>query len=250
MIGPLRLGILLAQSSLIVATGSSAQGILRGRVVADSNQSPLAGAEVILNPSGRSVIVSASGTFEIGPLPSGKYRVLARRIGYEPSEFKVTISKSDTVEVLVRLRNGPQQLEPVAVSAEGPFISPAIRGLLDRRERGIGKFLTPEELRAQEPRALADILRQWGVAVRRDRNGVLHAINPRGVTSFQSAECRMQIYLDGMPLIMKPPADDLRNYALQSLDGVELYTGISETPVQFERADASCGVLVLWTRRR
>jgi hypothetical protein len=58
--------------------------------------------------------------------------------------------------------------------------------------------------------------------------------------------CRMQVVLDWAPTDV-----DLNAVPISSLGGVELYKGISETPLIFERgAEAACGVIVLWTRER
>jgi hypothetical protein len=62
----------------------------------------------------------------------------------------------------------------------------------------------------------------------------------------------MQAILDGVALDINPlHGVDIESISISSLGGIELYKGISETPLIFERgADAACGVIVLWTRER
>jgi hypothetical protein len=94
---------------------------------------------------------------------------------------------------------------------------------------------------------LIEVLRRLGVNFEREaRTGRLFPTSPRGLTEMSLKSCRMQVVLDWAPADI-----DLAAVPISSLGGVEVYKGISETPVIFERGtDAACGVIVLWTRER
>ena len=54
------------------------------------------------------------------------------------------------------------------------------------------------------------------------------------------------LYFDGTPSM----ETDLAKLSVNDFAGVEFYTGSSSIPMQFNRRNTSCGVLVLWTRER
>jgi hypothetical protein len=62
----------------------------------------------------------------------------------------------------------------------------------------------------------------------------------------------MQVVLDWAPLDIDPRHGwDMESIQISSLGGIEVYKGVSETPLVFERGEnAACGVIVLWTRER
>jgi hypothetical protein len=63
----------------------------------------------------------------------------------------------------------------------------------------------------------------------------------------------MGVMLDGVPLTgagSRRVAQDINEFALGQLDGIEVYASGAQTPMELTRAGGgSCGTVVLWTRR-
>jgi hypothetical protein len=117
-------------------------------------------------------------------------------------------------------------------------------GFYQRRDLGIGHFVSREKLEHDNPGQLTDVFRRLpGVQVTSTRF-IRNAIRFRG----NSGTCWPLVWLDGAPL---PTAEfDLDFLAPSSIEGIEVYSGISQVPPQFmgARGLGSCGVIVVWSR--
>ena len=97
---------------------------------------------------------------------------------------------------------------------------------------------TRAQIEKRNPATIADLMRMVP-GLRVDCRGVVCR-----VTSLRGGRnCVPAYYMDGIPtdpaaVWMTPPKD---------LEGIEIYTGPSETPPELEHR-ASCGAIVLWTR--
>jgi hypothetical protein len=229
---------------LVAPAEASGQGraVLTGRVVSDSNEKPVPGAEVVLQEGRVATTTDAAGAFRLSGLPAGRHRVVVRQIGFEPAATDLLLSDRDTVAIVVHLRASPVVLDSVVVTAEGRPLRPDLQALEVRKRMGLGKIFNAEDLAAFEGRSILDVLRQYAVI---EGGGVF---SRRGPTSFQQRRCPMQVILDGLPLTRFDFRVDIR---LEDLGGLEVYLGGATTPLIFERGgNAMCGVIVLWTRDR
>jgi hypothetical protein len=243
----MRLG-LLGLFPLVLPALVQGQVLVRGLVVSDSTRLPLAGAEILVEGTKTSVLSTGKGRFELGGLPAGRMRLLIRHVGYRPQVRVVTLAAVDTLDLLFRLQATAQSLDPIVVEAPAPVLSPGLREMEQRRRLGLGQFVTTAQLRDLEGRrSLIELLRRLGVNFEREaRTGRVFPTSPRGPTEMSLKSCRMQVVLDWAPIDI-----ELAAVPISSLGGVEVYKGISETPLIFERGtDAACGVIVLWTRER
>ena len=65
-----------------------------------------------------------------------------------------------------------------------------------------------------------------------------------------AAACYMGIYVDGVRLwapgsVDPPDFDQMRN---NQYEGVEIYRGPAELPIQYQGTGAACGAILLWYR--
>ncbi|MEX2151693.1 MAG: carboxypeptidase-like regulatory domain-containing protein [Gemmatimonadaceae bacterium] len=234
-----------------------AQAVLRGVVLADSGSSPVSGAVVEIAQLKRSALTDTAGAFLLADLPLGRHRVQTRRLGYEPSTQDLLIESADTARVVLRMKVVPVALSAISVSDVNPEVyNPRMVGFADRRRMGNGKFLGPAELRDLQHTNLDNVLRQLGIPVRlvncNDFRpcGYPYAQGRRGPSSLIRGNCAVKVVLDGVAASQRGPFD-LSTVRVLTLAGLEFYAGGAETPVMWDRADrgeASCGVLVLWTR--
>ncbi len=78
----------------------NAQFSLSGYVL-DNNKSPLPGASVLIESSGKGVATDNKGYFEIANLQKGKYKINVSYIGFKNEKFTVVLNKNKTVNVLL-----------------------------------------------------------------------------------------------------------------------------------------------------
>jgi hypothetical protein len=169
------------------------------------------------------------------------------------------------------VREGPQRLEPLEVTAESPKPRGIDReGFEDRRRLGFGKFIDSTELRRSEHRRVSDILRGLpGVRIVRFRECDRSASNRcgpieeraatgRGDTSFyrlggRDEYCWMSVIWDGHPLYWSgsgtSPPDLGRLMRVADLEAIEIYRSAGEAPTEYSGASGACGVILLWSRR-
>src|SRR5439155_16069676 len=104
-------GVMVA--TLAGAGALQAQSLLKGSVRADSTRRPIAGAEVLLQPLGRSARTDAEGEFRLADLPAGKLSVVVRAIGYRALGAKAELGPHGTLDVVFALSTLPVQLAPI-----------------------------------------------------------------------------------------------------------------------------------------
>lgn len=152
----------------------------------------------------------------------------------------------------VRVPEPAFEIEGLLVSVEQRSSRLADMGFYDRRDSGTGTFLDGEEIAAQLPSSLEEILRPIpGVRI-------AHTVTTRGGRPVVVIRgCLPAIYIDGVqarrgtPFESKPDREpvylsDLVNP--EDIEGIEVYTSPAELPAQYGGTGAECGVLLVWTR--
>lgn len=129
---------------------------------------------------------------------------------------------------------------------------------------GFGRFYDPEELREMEHLRLTDVLRRkGGVELKRfgPEPNQWVAMNPRYRNVHGQLNCFMTIYLDGrmiwkggnqfteLEMSSTPPPNLYRDFGVNEITAIEVYTSAAGIPVQFGGTSGQCGAVVLWTRR-
>ena len=226
---------------------------------------PVAGADVAVLPAGVKTVTNDSGTFRLQVGDGGIVTVTVRAIGYFPFSRRYALADGDTVTVTAELERSAQHLDSVTVTGAAP-VAPSMRAIEDRRRAGFGRFYTREQLAQREHSALADVLRMTAglQLVRRpsECGGGFSVATGRGGATlwhdwmschngipFQAA-CYYSVYLDGVRLWVSGSKEpiDINQFAVNGLEGIELYRGPAETPIQYQGTGSACGVVMLWTR--
>jgi iron complex outermembrane recepter protein len=122
--------VLRAASVLAFALGSSvpARAVVAGHAnaaralvdvsgrVVDRAGAPIGGATVSIPELGRAAATGADGRFRFAGIPSGRYTIAARRLGYVATARQITVGES-SVDVSLTLADGALRIEPVNVTA-------------------------------------------------------------------------------------------------------------------------------------
>lgn len=250
--------LLTAAFLVLCATIADAQVHLYGRVIEDGSQQAIAGATVELQTTrGRRIarqVTNDDGEFRFVVTGSSPVRLQAERIGYRRATTPLLEFTDYTLySVEVRLGVAAVPLAPLEVVGRSrSSVSPTLAGFELRRLSGPGWFMTREEIERRKPNSVTSILAMApGVSIRR-----------RIVYMSRAGTCPAQIYVDGFHInrtLGSPPSrrgpsttemfpiDDMVQPG--SVEGIEVYQGLSRVPAEFLTPQAVCGVVAIWTRR-
>jgi hypothetical protein len=237
---------LAACSSLAAIDAGAQRGSISG-VVSDSARAPIRDAEVSLMSLGRMTRTDTGGRFAFADLPRGQFELSVRRLGFQIQRVQVVVGTASSDPVSVTMLAQPTILNAVGVSAteeRHPFLEEFDK----RRTRGVGTFITREQITARNSDSPSDLMRTIP-GLRLVRAGSGYGVRFQSTTGMRrgSAECAPTIWVDGQRA-QGMEIDDLRS---SDIVGIEIYRGVSTTPPQFaSNSLTQCGAIVVWTRRK
>jgi hypothetical protein len=99
--------------------GAFSQTVLKGKVISEESQKPLASVSVYLNNTSLGAVTNEDGMFVIRGIPSGKFRLVASSVGFETY---VTMIDPGTVgkDFIISLKPQAEQLEGFSVTVPDP----------------------------------------------------------------------------------------------------------------------------------
>jgi hypothetical protein len=211
--------------------------------VRDSLGRSIVGAELTVDGTPVHGVTDDRGEVRFSAVRGGPATVRVRRLGFRPTSVDILVDQHAPAASIVTLTPIAQRLAPIVVRG-GSNYTGRMAGFYQRRDLGIGHFVTREKLEHDNPSQLTDVFRRLpGVQITSTRF-IRNAIRFRG----NGGSCWPLVWLDGAPL---PTAEfDLDFLSPQSIEGIEVYSGISQVPPQFmgSRGLGSCGVIVVWSR--
>ena len=235
-----------AFASVLIAFASPLRAqIIRGRITeAESNRRLAAATIALVDPRGKvaaSATTDTAGVFQLRAPQPGGYKLHFNLLGYTPVISEVIeLRAHETIQLSAQLSTQPVPVTPLIVTARQRS-----RGSLDefekrRSQHTGGYFITQEDVEKHwtQP-ASALVLGVPGIALQNDiydRNQIMLTGNGR--------TCRALLYVDGVPV--DGSADDV--LVSSWVGGVEVYPRVVTAPVQYQRGDNDCGVVLFWTR--
>lgn len=249
-----------APASVLVVSVSARAG---GALIQD--------ADVRIPAQQKSARTTSDGQVRFTGLEAGRYHVEIRAIGFSRSDVDVQV-KGDSTAVHVELdRAKAAELDTIrVVDAKEPSIR--LAAFETRRQEGIGRFLTEQQLADDRSRSM-----QWVLSTRFP--GI--AVKGKGIVSMQMSglsgdnECPVLVYLDGMQMekvsrrplqpvdpsksagraasmVGRPDPEerqiaDLESIRPDEIVGVEVYSRTT-APQQYRPLGNYCKVVLIWTR--
>lgn len=195
------------------------------------------------------------GDFTLSAPAPGKYLIRAEAFSYHSIEDgPVDLGAGDTARVEFFILPKPEELDPLVVEASRSEFHLRTSGFYRRQERGMGQFITREDIDDIRPIDLSSLM-VWGamgIYLRPNAVGVMVPAFPAGRSSTESARigwCYPMYFLDGLPLMVE---SDEMAFSVHPIDvaAVEVYATRSETPAQYRDPRASCGTILIWSRWR
>lgn len=247
------LATVLASAVAADVAAQARVAVLSG-VVTNLNGVPVAKAEVWIVNTDLRAITNDSGVYEFIAAPVSRVRVNVRRIGFEPSEERVTLDERKPRQLDFELKAIPELLDSVMVREAGG--TGRMAEFWSRRMSGNGAYITRAEIDRRRPQHASDLLRTvTGVKVIAgdgglDRTVISMGRNPvfrGGLNALNmGAACRVSYYVDGS--YVPPGTFHMDDISPLLIEAVEVYRGPSETPSKLRQRDTACGVIVIWTR--
>jgi hypothetical protein len=246
----------LVALSLAVASPAFAQkkSILFG-VVTNLDGVRLSRVEVTIAQSDFRMVTNDSGEFIFNAPPTGRVRLLVKRLGFKQQEKGFKLGEGESKQVDFELEGIPELLDSVIVLEQGG--NGKMAEFWARRAMGNGAFITRAEIQKRNPYRMSDMLRMLS-GVRVSTNGsdaerpvISMGRTPMGVRTYKNVqslagECKVSYYLDGnwvSPGTFHP--DDLTPGTIEAM---EVYRGPAEIPAKFRQRETACGMIVIWTR--
>ena len=224
------------------AAGQEPPARLHGRVTNKATARGLSHAEILIVGADRVVKADTGGTFAIPDLPSGVVEIVARAIGYAPTQLYLDVHTGEDLERNIALDSSSaaraQALPAVNINENGTT-NYRLVDFERRRRTGRGHYLTDEEIRASGANTLQ--------AAVRGLRGVNFECRADALCRIHMARapnnCDPQYVVDSRVDDMFGPTTPIRD-----IIALEVYTGPSDVPGEFAGRDAGCGVVVIWTR--
>lgn len=165
---------------------------------------------------------------------SGDEAILTfRRIGFAPHAETVPLDGRDSIDLTITMRPVPTVLEEIEVDGRTITIrNPDLIGFYNRREVGVGRYLTQTEIDRAKSFELSGYLRRLRPTSQRE-------------CAFGAT---MAVYLDGM----RVPDFATLNEIIAPIEvgGIEFYPEEHkhQLPPEFITPGATCGTMLVWTR--
>ena len=246
-----------------LASGSLAQSVFLGSVMADGDPSPpLPGAEITIPFLNLAARTDSLGRFLFKGIPKGVFRVNIRRVGYNAFAINARFSGTDTLAADFALTQAAVSLDTVNVAGmtnqHGKFLE-----FEDRRAHGGGAFLTRADLEKEKDRQLGEIVaRLPGVRINRYGAESAVASSRTGFGAGRSGDamdrrkgapraCYSQVYVDNVRVFASDVGEALFNINSippSTIQGIEYYASRDETSIQYASNRAECGTMLIWTR--
>jgi TonB family protein len=232
--------LLVVVSAGVSAAAQAPRVAVRG-TVRDSVGSAVVGAQVSVAGATNTTVTNDDGAFLLPDVAAGKIQLLVRRLGFRPASANAEVSPDHAAPVKITMSAVPSVLQAVAIRARREPFESRLSGFNARRTKGIGYFITRQQIERTPNSSVIDALR--GVA------GV-RVVTLRGAmgrsVSLGGASCPPLVFLDGFPATAGP--FDLDGLELGSLEGVEIYSGFGVPPELIgPHGPDRCGVIAVWS---
>lgn len=234
----------------------SAAAVIEGVVLVEGTNRPLPTALVELVGQGRRTIADEAGRFRLTSVAPGQDTLRIALLAFESDRIPVTIPPGGTYQLELVVAYPSATLEELVVQVARTR-SERTLGFERRRRRGIGSFITREEIERRNPALLSSMF--WGLRRVRIRDGRVsldtrgvglrlstgRALSGQSVTVLRdTGECAPAIFVDG---VKRGPLTRVDDLFPDEIAGIEVYTSPS-IPARFSDAFNRCGSIVIWRR--
>lgn len=235
--------------------GARLQGIVRSAETGE----PLPGARVTLLELGAEQVTGPDGAFFMDGVPLGRYRVVTEYLGMVSDTVSVSLLGDAANLALFTLETRPIEVAELNVEVERTYANPRIQSFYDRVERGLGDFITREDMWVGD--LVTNIRRIPGVRIQEcvlgsglRLTGCYNVTITRGygLGSGRSG-CPPHIYVDDhlIPnggVLGENPFSWLQSIPRDRIEGIEVHRNPATAPGRYRMIGDACGIILVWTR--
>jgi len=228
-----------------------ATGAVRG-VVRNQSGITVAGAVVVAVGTEARVEADEAGGFTLGNVPAGSRVLEGTAVGYPPARMQVRIPPGGTQQLTIVLGDSAHVLEPVTVEARyQPYLTRV--GFEHRRSTAMGHFLDTTDIRRAGAVQFEEVFRMVpGVQLRPNGSSYLVELQ-RGQGQITNRElanyCPPSYFIDGAYFPLPPVETPSVPVAPEEILAIEVYANLFSAPLQYQRLNSGCGVILVWTKR-
>ena len=222
---------------------------------------PLAEVNVQLrgaDGTGPSWTTGIDGTVSLPELPTGRYVLQLRRLGYQMGVYLLDLTAADSATLHTTLEVAGVKLATVV--STGERVPARLLSFYERRAMTTGgrsAFITAEEMDRRRPIALSDLLRDRGTSAFACRNGPIWV---NGALLASAEPSPMISTLPGTPAAqrsssvsramrtMRIGGSMLDTFSIDEIAAMEVYWGAGNIPAQYNMTGGGGCALVLWTK--
>jgi outer membrane receptor for ferrienterochelin and colicins len=214
------LGLLLVSYLHLSAQKADCSG-----VVTDTAGNPVAGVTIRLEPDRHLTQTNAKGRFLLKQVYAGAYTLYASRVSYGTYTNTITISEGVNSSLQIRLQEGANELDEVAVATLTKNGSPDNLLNIQRGAMPV-TVITRETIEKMGSRRLDEILKeQTGMAVVSDISGGARAT---GIQMQGFGSEYIMILIDGQPMTGRNSGNfDLSRISVTNIERIEIVKGAS-----------------------
>ncbi len=193
------------------------------------------------------------GRFSLAGVTAGSGIVEARAVGYMTGRAQTTVRPDSAQQVDIVMGDSVTLLEPVTVEAGAykPYLS--MVGFEQRRRNATGHFLDTADVQRSGATRFEEIFRMVpGIRVRPNGSGyMVEVARSEGQILNPSAAnyCPPAYFVDGVYLPLPPLQTATMPIVPEEVLAIEVYSNLISAPPQYQRRSATCGVILVWTKR-
>ncbi len=178
-----------------------------------------------------------NGRFRSATLPFGEYEVRIEAPPYTALEGSFTLTEPGVSDLRAEMVGPEYELDPI-IAVGGRASRLEAVGFYERRDTGLGDYVTRDELLVLNPARVSDVFREIpGARVVPGTAGLNDQVRLR-------RNCIPIVVLDGLRLANPILLDNI--FSVNDIEAVEVYQGAT-TPIEYTSI-TTCGVIMLWTR--
>ena len=221
-----------------LAAQSADKAALIGRAHDSRSGEALTSADVLIDMQNINASLSNQARFVVSDIDPGRRRIDIRVLGYKPLTVFLDFQAGQTIQRTFELEFTGEKLPDLEVEERASKTLTRFLDFEHRRSRGVGGFITRDEIRARGYMNMGDALRTVkGVKVN------CGAIECRIQMLRAAPGCGPSFWVDGV--LVHSFAEST---PISDVQGIEVYRGNGEVPAEFSGSTAGCGVVVIWTR--
>ncbi len=225
-------------------------GSIMGRVMDQMGGKAIQGVVVSVKDTDVRVESDLRGSFWITDLPWGDYTLTFDHPFYGHHEQTLRVIGGRSHDIEIHLPSQAVEMPPIIVRVRPRRWYGDMVNLRERMDRGVGFIMTRDQIDVRQPRNLGEALRVApGVDVVQSGSAVsgTFEVRMRNAQTMLGQTCPPAVWVDGMKWRDATSAfTEIQGFELEV---VEIYNGPSQVPGEYLDLSASCGVILVWTRR-